>query len=355
MKKLILSIAFILLAFVMAANAQTYNSQTYSYGNTAVDYYHYPTVGGVITQPSYYTTSYYTPYQYNAQYSSGYTYSSYPYSTGYTSTYAYGGSYQYPNQQYGYTNIRYCEDPGGREGETKILGINPKGQYICSNGRWMFAGYVTDNQPMYYNNNYEYSNKLAFYDGVLEPPYNYQYNQPIQSQPLVYARANPTVEVTYYESNSQRGNCIDPYGLEGEHKIIGLTRNEYVCQKGVWILVRDNSQANVAYDYYTYSSRPTQYFVEIKSNGFNPGFLQIRAGDTVTFVNKDSKTHWPASDPHPTHTGYPESGGCIGSMFDACHELVENATFSFTFTKIGTWGYHDHLDPFQTGTIKVDK
>ncbi|GEM_PF-4463729 len=353
MNNKIILISALLLAFVIfsiSVQAQTYYG---SYGS-AVDYYHYPIAGGVVTPPSYYTTSYYNQYPYNAQYAGGYSsqyYNSYPYTTGYSSAYTYGGySNQYHNQ-YSYSTVRYCEDPPGIEGETKTLGINPKGQYVCSNGKWLFSGYFSD-QSYYYG----YSNKLAFYGGVLEPPYNYQYNQPLQSTPLVYARAIPTVETTYYDTSySYSKNCIDPYGLEGEHKIIGLSKNEYQCTGGIWILVRDNSQANVVYDYYSYSSRPTQYIVEIKSNGFNPGFLSIKVGDTVTFINKDTKTHWPASDNHPTHNSYPEPGGCIGSMFDACHEMLSNSTFSFTFTKVGTWGYHDHLDPFQTGTIKVDK
>lgn len=348
MKNKIMLISMALLAiaiFSLAVNAQTYYGyDSYGYGNTAVDYYHYPTFSGTITPPSYYTTTYYNPYSYGGVYSNQYNNAyGYQYSADYSS-----GYYGYAGYSNSYPTI-YCEDPAGNQGETKILGINPQGQYICANGRWMFTGYVSG-QPVQYG----YSDKLAFYGGVLEPPYNYQYNQPPQRQPLVYARATPTVEVTYYETYNQRKNCIDPYGMEGEHKIIGLSKNEYQCSNGVWVLVRDNTRAEVSYDYYTYTSRPTQYFVEIKSNGFNPGFIAIKVGDTITFINKDIVNHWPASDPHPTHTEYPQQGGCIGSMFDACHELVTNSTFSFTFTKAGVWGYHDHLDPFQTGTIRVD-
>ena len=94
--------------------------------------------------------------------------------------------------------------------------------------------------------------------------------------------------------------------------------------------------------------------VEITSSGFRPNTLTINAGDTLTFVNKDTNPHWPASAVHPTHTAYPESGGCIGSKFDACKGLVQDETFSFKFDQKGTWKYHDHLNPGLTGTIVVE-
>lgn len=97
----------------------------------------------------------------------------------------------------------------------------------------------------------------------------------------------------------------------------------------------------------------TKQTVEITPSGFSPNTLTINAGDTVTFVNKDSTLHWPASAVHPTHTVYPESGGCIGSKFDACKGLAQGETFSFTFNQKGAWKYHDHLNPGLTGTIVV--
>lgn len=93
--------------------------------------------------------------------------------------------------------------------------------------------------------------------------------------------------------------------------------------------------------------------VEITSTVFSPISMTIKAGDTLTFVNKDSSFHWPASAVHPTHSVYPESGGCIGSKFDACKGLAQGESWSFTFNQKGTWGYHDHLNPGLTGTIIV--
>lgn len=97
----------------------------------------------------------------------------------------------------------------------------------------------------------------------------------------------------------------------------------------------------------------TENTVEITYSGFSPNTLTINAGDTITFVNKDTNPHWPASAIHPTHTAYPESGGCIGSKFDACKALSQGETFIFKFNQKGSWKYHDHLNPSLTGTITV--
>ena len=99
---------------------------------------------------------------------------------------------------------------------------------------------------------------------------------------------------------------------------------------------------------------PTEHIIEILPSGFSPADVIIKEGDNVKFVNKDSSSHWPASDIHPTHTVYPESGGCIGSAFDACGGLAFDESYSFAFNQKGSWDYHDHLRPSLGGTITVE-
>ena len=99
--------------------------------------------------------------------------------------------------------------------------------------------------------------------------------------------------------------------------------------------------------------KKTENLVEITAAGFNPNTLTINEGDTVVFINKEAKSHWPASAVHPTHNVYPESGGCIGSKFDSCRGLRQGETFTFRFDSKGSWRYHDHLNPGLTGTIEV--
>ncbi|MEK6949791.1 MAG: cupredoxin domain-containing protein [Nanoarchaeota archaeon] len=93
--------------------------------------------------------------------------------------------------------------------------------------------------------------------------------------------------------------------------------------------------------------------IEITVSGFNPSSLTINAGETVTWINKGSSQAWPASAVHPTHKVYPETGGCIGSKFDACKSLKQGEAYSFTFNQKGTWRYHDHLNSGSIGTIIV--
>lgn len=86
------------------------------------------------------------------------------------------------------------------------------------------------------------------------------------------------------------------------------------------------------------------YTVEITADGYNPSTITIDSGDAVRWINKDSNLHWIASAQHPTHAAYPESGGCIGSKFDACKGLKEGEEFTFVFNQVGEWSYHDHLN-----------
>lgn len=85
--------------------------------------------------------------------------------------------------------------------------------------------------------------------------------------------------------------------------------------------------------------------VMITASGFSPAAITIPVGTTVVFRNSDTKPHWAASDPHPVHTGLPG--------FDAGKAIPKDGTYSYTFTKTGTFTYHDHLNQSLTGTIVV--
>lgn len=89
----------------------------------------------------------------------------------------------------------------------------------------------------------------------------------------------------------------------------------------------------------------TPVIVEIGGDGFSPTSITIKKGTTVTFMNEGSTSHWPASDPHPTHTIYPE--------FQAPSEIKPGASWSFTFDKVGSWRYHDHLNSGEKALIIV--
>jgi len=93
------------------------------------------------------------------------------------------------------------------------------------------------------------------------------------------------------------------------------------------------------------------YIVSIETTGFNPKLVTITVGDTVRWINNNSKLHWPASDPHPTHTGLPD--------FDPFADLLPGESFSYTFKDVGAFSYHDHTQAVVedvatlTGVIRV--
>lgn len=86
--------------------------------------------------------------------------------------------------------------------------------------------------------------------------------------------------------------------------------------------------------------------ISVDETGFSPKTITVKAGTKVTFVNNGQAPHWPASALHPTHQVLPG--------FDALRGLATGETYSFTFTKTGSWNYHDHLNPQFFGTLVVE-
>lgn len=77
-----------------------------------------------------------------------------------------------------------------------------------------------------------------------------------------------------------------------------------------------------------------------------PGVLTVKKGEEVTFINKDTDDHWPASNDHPTHQIYSE--------FDPKRPISPGSSWSFVFEHEGQWKFHDHLFPFIGGTVIVN-
>ena len=81
------------------------------------------------------------------------------------------------------------------------------------------------------------------------------------------------------------------------------------------------------------------------ADGYTPNDVTIRKGETISFLNVSDEFHWPASDVHPTHSIY--------SAFDPLAPVAPGDTWSFTFTEVGTWKFHDHIRANKGGTIRV--
>lgn len=98
--------------------------------------------------------------------------------------------------------------------------------------------------------------------------------------------------------------------------------------------------------------------VNYDGSKFTPSTVTIAKGDTVTFVAASGKTFWVAADEHPTHTEYDGTSrsthcaaGYAGAKpFDQC---ASGSTYSFTFTKSGTFDYHDHMHAQAEGKVVV--
>ncbi len=79
--------------------------------------------------------------------------------------------------------------------------------------------------------------------------------------------------------------------------------------------------------------------------GYTPTTVTIEKGQTVAFVNKSSVPMWAASNPHPAHTILPS--------FDQFEGTAPGTTYTYTFDEVGTWNFHDHINPTSGGSVIV--
>ena len=97
--------------------------------------------------------------------------------------------------------------------------------------------------------------------------------------------------------------------------------------------------------------------VTYNGSTFEPALVTIRAGGTVTFTSTAGPM-WVASAPHPAHTAYDGTSrethcaaGYTGpTPFDQCSA---GTSYTVTLNKVGTWGYHDHINAAAHGQVTV--
>ena len=82
------------------------------------------------------------------------------------------------------------------------------------------------------------------------------------------------------------------------------------------------------------------------STGFTPSVVRIGVNQTVRFINTVDDDLRVSSNPHPSHTSYPG--------FDSGFSVLHDSDYVFTFTKKGTWGYHNHYVPSRGGQVVVE-
>ncbi|MDP3988551.1 MAG: cupredoxin domain-containing protein [Candidatus Levybacteria bacterium] len=85
--------------------------------------------------------------------------------------------------------------------------------------------------------------------------------------------------------------------------------------------------------------------VTITKDGFSPKTIAVKKNTEVIWVNKDGSRATVNSAVHPTHLVYPPLN--LG-------QVQKNSTVQLVFDKPGTYNYHNHFIPSQTGTVKVE-
>jgi plastocyanin len=75
----------------------------------------------------------------------------------------------------------------------------------------------------------------------------------------------------------------------------------------------------------------------IRGFSFQPGVLKVKVGAKVTWINGDKVAHTVTAD----NTSF------------ASHDLHPGGSFSFTFTRPGTYAYHCSIHPFMHGSVVV--
>lgn len=88
-----------------------------------------------------------------------------------------------------------------------------------------------------------------------------------------------------------------------------------------------------------------QTTVTLMQSGFEPATITVKAGTKVVWGNKSGVAATVDSAGHPTHLTYPPLN--LG-------EFSDGSQVSLVFDKAGTYKYHNHLNPSQTGTVIVE-
>lgn len=83
--------------------------------------------------------------------------------------------------------------------------------------------------------------------------------------------------------------------------------------------------------------KPNQTPVAIKNYAFSPANLTVKKGTTVIWINEDNAAHTVVST----------NGGPVSA------NIPGGTSFTYTFTKVGTYTYHCSLHTQMTGSVTV--
>jgi len=117
---------------------------------------------------------------------------------------------------------------------------------------------------------------------------------------------------------------------------------------GVYAMMQKNAKApsnpTTSNTDETNSDKKVAATITYSDSGFSPSKVTVKSGETIAIKNTSSGDMQFDSDPHPVHTDDEElNAGAV----------APGQTVTFTVTTKGTFGYHNHLNPSDTGTIVI--
>jgi plastocyanin len=87
--------------------------------------------------------------------------------------------------------------------------------------------------------------------------------------------------------------------------------------------------------------------VNITDTGFVPATLLVKSGATVEWHNQTASPQTVGSNPYPSHTSLP---GLDGKTV-----IPPDGSYSYNFSKSGTFGYSNYSQPTMQGIVTVGK
>jgi plastocyanin len=133
-------------------------------------------------------------------------------------------------------------------------------------------------------------------------------------------------------------------GFMPKKLIIAIVLVVVVAGGAYWFMQRNNNSSTTDARGSSTNTAGQAEVITYSDSGFSPATLTAKSGDTITVRNTSSHDIQMDSNPHPIHTDDPDLN--VGAV-------VASQSMNFMVTNKGTFGYHNHLNPAQKGTIVI--
>jgi amicyanin len=143
------------------------------------------------------------------------------------------------------------------------------------------------------------------------------------------------------KSDDKKNNTANSSGLSNDSSMNGMNNKDMTgSEKPSGSSSSGASQDNGAASGDTSNAESTDQ-VKIANFAFTPASIKIKVGTKVTWTNTDSVKHNIAMD--------------NGTDGPSSPMLGKGDTYSYTFTKAGTFSYHCTPHPYMKGTVVVSE